>query len=224
MRLSGQRYSLISFLILSAVSLRVIAGCFDYKETLVLAPDLSGYIELIYTVPVHDGRSMIAFLPVSKENYLEQYSDAGEFQIESFTKEVLEETEDEMFSSRVKIKALIRFEDPSVLEGLLPGQTRVTRQKYDLSIQRIFPASVAPAEMGRLARNTYEITRSAFNGRKMEFNVVAPWYYDINSNHGTVGQPGRLYYVLPLERTLTQERPVVWKTLVKANPLPEVVP
>lgn len=217
MHRSGQRYYTIILLFLFCWN------CFEYRETLVLAPDFSGYIDLEYTVPVHENRSMLAFLPVSKEAFLDRYGDTGRFQIDRFTVKSIE-TENEVFPLQASVKLRLRFKDVSEMEGVLPGQTRISRNNYELTIQRIFPASMAPREMGRLARNVYDITEASFTGRKMEFRVIAPWYYDILSNVGTNTQPGQFIYVLPLERTMKENRPVIWKTEVKANPLPEVVP
>ncbi|MCB1166964.1 MAG: hypothetical protein KDK33_12460 [Leptospiraceae bacterium] len=200
--------------------------CFEYEEDLHLAPNYGGYVDYKYKVPLQErsGKSLIAFLPATKENVIQKYGidpDDKELILEDFASEEVYET-DTRFPRKKVVRFRIRFKRPELLEKLLIGQTSVYYLDQRLVIQRGFPTSGGLQEnSGRIATNFHKYVEDSLKSRALKLSVSAPWYYNVYANVGATAGPGRIYYNLPLEATVNRPNPSLWRIEIKANPMPE---
>jgi len=201
----------------------LVVSCFDYSEALYFSDDLSGFIEIDYTVPlrVKSEDSLVSFFLTDKVKIDARYTQllARPVEIANFSKEIEEKSVEER-TARIRYK--VAFRNPAELERLLIGRTRVFFHEGKYVISRTIPASPPiGAEASRVSRRIDDLARIKMIGHKLNFLVFYPERYDLFTNQGTIIRPGVQSFSLPLLSTLNSGN-VVWTMELKINPLPAV--
>ncbi|MBW7858576.1 MAG: hypothetical protein H3C43_09880 [Leptonema sp. (in: Bacteria)] len=199
-----------------------LTACFDYEERVTFLPGFSGSIDFKYSVPIDkdSGKSLIAFLPVTHEDIEKRFKvkpdEILDFKAETF--------ESNPFLMQ-KVSYRILFKDAKQLETLLPGQVQILQAGGKLRLDRSFPGleSLTEGKQLRAYRIAYRSILEKLKDHSMKFSITCPWYYDMSTNQGTLPAPGTLYFVFPLERTVTQEKEMNWNIEITANSAPEEV-
>ncbi|MDH5654548.1 MAG: hypothetical protein OEZ34_01475 [Spirochaetia bacterium] len=199
-------------------------GCFEYHESLFFLPDYSGYADIRYTVPIYkdEDRSMLAYLPVDQNKIIEKYDrylSSDQYRIENYK---FDRIKTDLSEDQGEVAYRVFFSDPRSLEYLLIGKNKIYRNGGRLYLHRKFSATASPREeASRISNNLYTKVLQSFNNKKLTFQIVFPWYYDLVTNLGNFSRPGLHNFTLPLENTFNTEKPIVWKIELKANPVPE---
>ncbi len=224
MRSPGQaRSRLLAFLF--SLPLFFQSGCFDYTETIFFAGDLSGHVDLDYTVPLRSGSDdpLISHFLVQEADIEKRLSIllGRKADIRDFTKDIKQDEHGER-SARVQFK--VAFRSPPELERILIGKNRIYFYEGRWVIQRTFPASKPlSGETSRIARRVRELARLTLSDHNLSFLVVYPEQYDLYTNQGTIVRPGVQSLTLPLSASMNGT-PMVWTMEIKANPRPQAVP
>jgi len=200
-------------------------GCFDYTETIFFAGDLSGHVDLDYTVPLRAGSEdpLISHFLVQEKEIEKRLSIllGRKADIQNFSRDISQNESGERFA-RVQFK--VNFRSPPELERILIGKNRIYFFEGRWIIQRTFPASKALSpETSRIARRVRELARLTLSDHNLSFLVVYPEQYDLYTNQGTIVRPGVQSLTLPLSSTMNGT-PMVWTMEIKANPRPQVFP
>lgn len=192
-----------------------LSHCFDYSERIVFKRDLSGQIQIAYSVPINaqSGESALAFLPVERERIVGRYSslfflgqvDLQEYRLAYSLGDSLQ------FPLRAHVRYRVHFRVPSELERLLLGRSSVLQRRKDVTIRRSFPvARPLPEHSAPFPRRILAMVSEQLENRAMEFRVDAPAGYELSSNYGTARGPALLFR-LPLERTLSGKEDIAWR-------------
>lgn len=209
-------------LLLAGLLLAGTAGCFDYRERVVFRRDLSGFLEIEYTVPVHpvSTRSAVAFLPIEREAIQDRYSSLfflDRVELENY-RVSYSMGSSRMFPLLAHVRYRLQFQRPVDLERLLLGRASVNHRRRQVVIRRSFPTTRPLHEdSGRLARRIHEITREQIEGRSMEFVVEVPPGFELGANLGRP-QNGSWIFQLPLESTLQNTQDFSWRVSLTAPP------
>lgn len=209
--------------LIAGMLLFVLPGCFDYTETIFFAGDLSGHVDLDYTVPLRSGSDdpLISHFLVQEKDIEKRLSIllGRKADIRDFTRDITQDEQGDRFA-RVQFK--VPFRSPPELERILIGRNRIYFYEGRWIIQRTFPASkpLAP-ETSRIARRVRELARLTLSDHNLSFLVVYPEQYDLYTNQGTIVRPGVQSLTLPLSATMNGT-PMVWTMEIKANPRPQV--
>ena len=207
---------------ISILLLLFFAACFDYSESIYFSPDLSGFIEIEYRVPLRakQDTSLISYFDLEKSDINKRYTRllSRKTEIENFQKEI-EQTDSGRFA---KVKYRIAFRAPVELERLLIGSTRVYFFEGKWVVQRRIPSSPPlHADAGRVSRRVHELSRMSLSGHNLNFLIFYPPEYDLFTNHGTIVRPGVESLSIPLSTTQNGGG-LVWTMEIKANPLQPV--
>lgn len=202
----------------------LLAGCFDYTETIFFAPDLSGHVDLDYTVPLRSGSDepLVSHFLVQKEDIEKRLSIllGRKADIKDFRRDI-ETTPEGDRKARVQFR--VGFRTPPELERILIGRNRVYFYEGKWIVQRTFPSSKPLAqETSRIARRVRELARGTLSDHNLNFLVVYPEQYDLYTNQGTIVRPGVQSLTIPLSSTMNGT-PFVWTMEIKANLRPQGV-
>lgn len=200
-------------------------GCFDYTETIFFAGDLSGHVDLDYTVPLRAGSEdpLISHFLVNEQDIEKRLTIllGRRAEIRDFRKDI---SQDEKGGRFARVQFKVAFRQPPELERILIGKNRIYFYEGRWIIQRTFPASKPlAAEASRIARRIRELARLTLSDHNLSFLVVYPEQYDLFTNQGTIVRPGVQSLTVPLSATMNGA-PLVWTMEIKANPRPSVVP
>jgi hypothetical protein len=198
-------------------------GCFDYTETIFFGADLSGHVDLDYTVPLRAGSDdpLISHFLVQEGEIEKRLSIllGRKADIHDFTKDI---KVDQHGARHARVQFKVTFRSPPELERILIGKNRVYFYEGRWIIQRTFPASKPlSGEASRIARRIRELARLTLSDHNLSFLVVYPEQYDLYTNQGTIVRPGVQSLTLPLSATMNGT-PMVWTMEIKANPRPQV--
>lgn len=224
MRLAGRARSRLSAFLFS-LPLFFLAGCFDYTETIFFAADLSGHVDLDYTVPLRAGSDdpLVSHFLVQEGDIERRLSIllGRKADIHDFTKDI---KQDEQGKRTARVQFKVAFRSPPELERILIGKNRIYFYEGRWVIQRTFPASKPlSGETSRIARRMRELARLTLSDHNLSFLVVYPEQFDLYTNQGTIVRPGVQSLTLPLSSTMNGT-PMVWTMEIKANPRPQAVP
>ena len=199
-----------------------LTACFDYEERITFLPGFSGSIDFKYSVPIDkdSGKSLIAFLPVTNQEIQKKLKISSDDMLDYKTKMY-----DSTPFSMASVSYRILFKDAKQLEALLSGQIQILQAGNKLRIDRSFPGLESSTEgrQIRAYRIAYRSILEKLKDHSMKFSIFCPWYYDLSSNQGTLPAPGTIYFVFPLDRTLTHEKEMNWNIEITANSAPEEV-
>lgn len=211
----------------------LLGSCFDYQELVFFHSNFSGYVEYNYRVPLYpdQDRSIIAFLPVMKSRILSKYRNLlvnKQITINSFfvemqstglpipenQKDAIDQKADdtEIFKRFARVRYKIHFKNPVVLEQILPGEVQIRwRSNKYLQITRKFPVAGGLSEKSdRLLQRIYKLSRDTLQGKEMIFQIQFPVSHILKSNLGRATENQQLNYILPLEKSLNELKPITW--------------
>ncbi len=200
-----------------------LTACFDYSESIYFSPDLTGFVEIEYIVPLraHEDTSLISYFELDEGRINKRYTQmlGRSVKVDQFRREISAKPE----GRTGKVNYRIAFRAPAELERILIGKTRVYFYEGKWVVQRRIPgAPPLYAEAGRAARRIHELTRTTLGDHNLNFLVFYPPEYDLFTSHGTIVRPGVQSLSVPLSSTQNSGG-LVWTMEIKANPLQPVV-
>ncbi|MCB1140933.1 MAG: hypothetical protein H7A24_06725 [Leptospiraceae bacterium] len=194
-------------------------NCFDYEETIFFKKGFSGYVEINYTVPINpkNGRSLIRFLPISKED-IEARINKGIFskniQIRDFSIGYLDKWDIEqnsLFRRKARVGYKVDFQELSSLDGVLLGYLFVKKRGNTITIKREFKSVMknVDQETSTGEKRIRSETHRLLGESAIQFRVIYPPTSECRSNRGEIGL-GNLYYKFPLIDTIEKPGNKTW--------------
>ncbi|MCS7205364.1 MAG: hypothetical protein NZ853_06685 [Leptospiraceae bacterium] len=194
----------------------VIFSCFEYSETLILYPNLSGRVQIEYKVPIskQTGKSLIYFLPVIKSEYEKIY----DIKLSNFMVQDTEALSENFIYKQVNLEYEFRY--IMDLEKRLYGLENIVRNKNEFHLYRTFPTAANYNSQDQIFSWVYNFIYEKFANRSLKFKILVPTHFSIVSNLGNLPAPGVLNFHFPLERTLDSKNPTTWYVTITLNPIP----
>lgn len=191
-------------------------SCFDYKEILIINPDFSGRIQIEYQTPVLKKRnkSIISFLPATKEEYRKFYGVDPEYFETNIVQDITENI------AYVSVKLEYPFRSLSEMESKLYGDVKIIYQQKEVVLQRTFSVLTAKNLEDPFFSFFYTTIYDLIRNRYLRFQIHYPAYYEITSNYGGIPSTGVLTFQFPLEKTLTGKNAIKWIVIIRSNPVP----
>ncbi len=195
------------FLIMSLIFCN---NCFEYEETINFKKGFSGFVEISYTVPLHNKSetSLIKFLPIT-ENEINNRINKGLFsknlKVKDFNMRILDKTEiDGMFSKKAKVNYKLDFGDITILDGVLIGSIFIKKKNQNsISIKREFKSVLKTIDQNSTTgeKKIFSETARLLGDGHILFKVNFPLTSECRSNKGEISL-GNLNYKLPLIETI----------------------
>lgn len=196
-----------------------LVGCFEYEETLTIAPNLSGTLEVTYVVPTKrkSDESLIKFLPTRKEEILSRLNKGFFYKsltLKDYTYQKLESPEAEpgAFREKARVSYKLEFTDITQLENILVGNVQIKKEKANtIYIKREFPSITKSAESIQMdgEKKLLSETLRLLKGSSMTFKVNFPITSVCYTNRGEQSL-GKLTYRLPLSDTVEKSGNKSW--------------
>ncbi len=196
----------------------VVSNCFEYEETIHFKKGFSGYVEIIYTVPVHPKteKSLIRFLPINKDD-IETRINKGFFnkniKVKDFTMAIIDIDANSwtgtninsppLFTKKARVQYKVDFTDLGTLDGALLGYLLVKRKGNVINVRREFKSVLKAIDQDSSSgekKIRAETTRLLGEGSVL-FKVEFPANSECKSNRGE-WTTGNLIYKLPLVDTI----------------------
>lgn len=188
----------------------ILLNCFEYEETIHFKKGFSGFVEINYTVPIHNKSetSLIKFLPIT-ENEVNNRMNKGLFsknlKVKEFNMRILDKTETEgIFSKKAKVSYKLDFADISVLDGVLIGSIFIKKKNQNsISIKREFKSVLKTIDQNSTSgeKKIFSETARLLGDGYILFKVNFPLASECRSNKGEISL-GNLIYKLPLIETI----------------------
>ena len=198
-------------------------ACFDYEERLVFQAGFEGYLDIQYNVPVRRGgrRSLIKFLPVSRERIEKKYGR----RLSNYSVEYSEEKRKTRIQRKALVKFRLKFRRPEELKKILLGNVTVRRRDSRLTLERRFPvAKPLDKKAGRMEKIVRERILKSLENHYLNFYIVGPPGTLIQSSQGVFSDERNLGLVFPLIATMDKKDKYSWLVEIKPKPSPGPTP
>jgi hypothetical protein len=197
----------------------LLTNCFDYEEIITFKRGFSGFVEITYTVPLHNksDTSLIKFLPISEtdiNNRINKGLFPKNLKIKDYTLKLLEKTENDssFFPRKAKVNYKIEFNDFNILDGVLIGSLFVKRKNQNsISVKREFKSVLKTIDQTSTTgeKKIFNETLKLLGESAMTFKVNFPISSECRSNKGEISL-GSLFYKLPLAETVEKAGTKSW--------------
>ncbi|MDX1957677.1 MAG: hypothetical protein SFU98_03840 [Leptospiraceae bacterium] len=202
-----------------AISLMILSNCFEYEETIHFKKGFSGFVEVVYQVPVNPKteKSFIKHLPISQED-IESRLNKGffnkNFKIKDYSVELIEKNPDDgnnLYIKKAKVSFKYEFTEPSHLDGVLIGQSFIKKKNNSIYVKREFKSILKALDQNSSAgeKKIYAETQRLLGDGSIQFKVYFPISSECRSSKGEVNL-GSLNYRFPLLDTVEKPGIKTW--------------